>query len=154
MTISCGDIANFGLKIKTQGIRGQSFTFTGDGSTTSFALPFTPRDRRDIAIQINQSVTEAFTITTDGVITFTTAPSNNSTIVAFEDYVLLEDVAAKYNTYLADDVSIDELSFLTFPVNQRNKNVEIRIFSDSPFPLSVVSMVWEGQYSPKFIRRA
>lgn len=154
LTISCGDIANFGLKIKTKGVRGQSFTFTGDGSTTSFALPFTPRDRRDIAIQINQSLTEAFTITTDGVITFTTAPSNNSTIVAFEDYVLLEDVAAKYNTYLADDVSIDELSFLTFPVNQRNKNVEIRIFSDSPFPLSVVSMVWEGQYSPKFIRRA
>ena len=117
-------------------------------------MTFTPNDRRDIAIQINGAVTTAFTIDDNGVIVFATAPANNASIVAFEDFIFIKETTAKFNAYLADDVAIEDQSFHTFPVNQRNQNVEIRVYSDSPFPISLSSMVWEGQYSPRFIRRA
>lgn len=153
LTFSCGDIASFGLKMRTKGVRGRSFTFTGQAAVTNYPLPFKPNDRRDIAVHIDGVATTAFTINDDGVIIFNSAPVPGSTIEAFEDFIFVQESTAKFNDYLADDVAIEDQSFHTFPVNQRNKNVEIRIYSDSPFPLSLISMVWEGQYSPRFIRR-
>jgi hypothetical protein len=154
LKFSCGEIASFGLKLRVKGIRGDQFTFTGDGSTTAFSLPFTPHDRNDIVVKINDVSSTAFTINDAGSIVFSTAPANNSSILAYEDYTFVDEGAADVDYYLADDVAIEGESIYTFPVNQRNKNVEIRIFSNTPFPISLSSMVWEGQYSQRFIRRA
>ena len=154
LKFSCGEIASFGLKLRVKGVRGDQFTFTGDGSTTTFSLPFTPQDRNDVTVKINDVESTAFTINDTGNIVFSSAPANNSSILAYEDYTFVDEGAADVDYYLADDVAIEGESIYTFPVNQRNKNVEIRIFSNTPFPISLSSMVWEGQYSQRFIRRA
>lgn len=154
LKFSCGQTAGFGLKMKISGVRGKEFTFTGDGSTTTFALPFTPRDRNDIVVKIDGVQSTTFTINDAGSIVFTTAPAANTSILAYEDYIFLDEGAANLDYYLADDVAIEGQATFTFPVNQRNKNVEIRIFNNAPFPMSLTSMVWEGQYSQRFIRRA
>lgn len=148
------DVANFGLKFKVRGVRGQSFTFTGDGSKTVFTLPFTPNDRNDIVIKLDGVVNTSNTITHSGQITFTTAPANNSSILVYEDVFYTTESIARYDNYLADDVAIENEFIYTFPVNQRNNNVEIRVFNNDPFPISISSMTWEGQYSPRYIRRA
>jgi hypothetical protein len=55
--------------------------------------------------------------------------------------------------YLADDVPLNEQTVYTLPIHQRNTNFTLRVFSDSPFPISLTSMMWEGNYSPRFYRR-
>ena len=40
------------------------------------------------------------------------------------------------------------------PIHQRNTNFELKVTSDFPYPVSLVSMMWEGNYSPRFYRRA
>jgi hypothetical protein len=56
--------------------------------------------------------------------------------------------------YLANDVPLNEQTVYTLPIHQRNSNFTLRVFSDSPFPISLTSMMWEGNYSPRFYRRA
>ena len=55
--------------------------------------------------------------------------------------------------YLADDVPLVEENIFTIPLHQRSENFNMRVFSNSPFPVSLTSMMWEGQYSPRFYRR-
>jgi len=55
--------------------------------------------------------------------------------------------------YLADDVPLVEDNVFTLPIHQRSENFNVRVFSNSPFPVSLTSMMWEGQYSPRFYRR-
>jgi hypothetical protein len=40
------------------------------------------------------------------------------------------------------------------PIYQRPDNYTMKVTSNTPFPVSLVSMQWEGQYSPGFYRRA
>jgi hypothetical protein len=47
---------------------------------------------------------------------------------------------------------VDERVF-TVPINQRNTNFELKVTSNFPYPVSLVSMMWEGNYSPRFYRR-
>ena len=56
--------------------------------------------------------------------------------------------------YLADDVPLNEQTVYILPIHQRNSNFDLKVFSDSPFPISLTSMMWEGSYSPRFYRRA
>jgi hypothetical protein len=55
--------------------------------------------------------------------------------------------------YLANDIPFVNTSQFTIPIHQRSENIRLRIFSDSPFPVSLLSMKWEGNYSPKFYTR-
>jgi len=57
------------------------------------------------------------------------------------------------NYYLGDDVPIEEQNTFTVPIHQKTENYTLRIFSDSPFPLALTSMTWEGQYSPRYYKR-
>jgi hypothetical protein len=59
--------------------------------------------------------------------------------------------AADY--YLANDIPFVNTSQFTIPIHQRSENKRLRIFSDSPFPVSLLSMKWEGNYSPRFYTR-
>lgn len=56
--------------------------------------------------------------------------------------------------YLGNDVPLNEQTVYTLPIHQRNTNFTLRVFSDSPFPVSLTSMMWEGNYSPRYYRRA
>ena len=97
-----------------------------------------------------------FTVDRTGVlpkIIFNTAPVNNSTILIFiDEWYNLNPVVIADN-YLANDIPISEQTIFTLPIHQRTDNFTLRLFNDSPFPVSVNSMMWEGMYSPRFYRR-
>ncbi len=57
------------------------------------------------------------------------------------------------DTYLANDVAISEQSVFVLPIHQKTENFQVRLFNDSPFPVSLNSMMWEGNYSPRFYKR-
>ena len=56
--------------------------------------------------------------------------------------------------YRADNIPIVDEVIFTLPLYQRNTNFVTRIVASSPFPFTLNSMMWEGQYSPRFYRRA
>ena len=56
--------------------------------------------------------------------------------------------------YDADTNPIEQERIFTVPIHQRNTNFELKVTSDFPYPVSLVSMMWEGTYSPRFYRRA
>ena len=57
------------------------------------------------------------------------------------------------NTYVADSSPIAQEHKFTIPIHQRNTNFELKVTSNFPYPVSLVSMMWEGNYSPRFYRR-
>lgn len=58
------------------------------------------------------------------------------------------------DVYRADNTSLVDEKIFTLPINQRNTHFELRITSDFPYPVSLVSMAWEGNYSPRYYQRA
>lgn len=57
------------------------------------------------------------------------------------------------NSYLANDVPLKKTAEYTIPIYQRPENFRFQVISDTPFPVSILSMKWEGNYSPKNYRR-
>ena len=58
------------------------------------------------------------------------------------------------NFDLANDVPLDDQSVMMVPIHQKSDNFTLKVSSDSPFPVSITSMMWEGYYSPRFYRRS
>ena len=68
------------------------------------------------------------------------------------EWVAVKNVAeASY--YTGDSNPIKEEKTFTVPIHQRNTNFELKVTSNFPYPVSLVSMTWEGIYSPRFYRR-
>lgn len=57
------------------------------------------------------------------------------------------------NEYLASTVPLTSPTVVSVPVHKRNSDFKLQVRSDSPFPLSVDSCMWEGNYSPRYYRR-
>ena len=55
--------------------------------------------------------------------------------------------------YVSSNLSVDKQTLFHFPIHQRNNHFNVRVYSDSAFPVSLISMAWEGNYSPRFYRR-
>ena len=56
--------------------------------------------------------------------------------------------------YLANSSPTIDRSIPTVPIHQKNTNFDLKVNSSSPFPVSLNSMTWEGQYAPRYYRRA
>ena len=54
--------------------------------------------------------------------------------------------------YSADTNPVKSERQFIVPIHQRNTNFELKVTSDFPYPVSLVSMMWEGNYSPRFYR--
>tara|TARA_X000001382_G_scaffold26757_2_gene17213 strand:- start:9629 stop:12043 length:2415 start_codon:yes stop_codon:yes gene_type:complete len=68
------------------------------------------------------------------------------------DYIDVHPVIlANFN--LANDVPLDDQSVVMVPIHQKTDNFTLKVSSDTPFPVSITSMMWEGYYSPRFYRR-
>ena len=145
-----------GFKLRATGRLAGSKTHTGDGSNKDFKWTVSDLDyvdRSQVKVKVNNVTNTAFTFLSDTEIRFTSAPANGSTIVIYTDeWYELQPVTAA-NTYLADDVALNESTIFTLPIHQRSKNFTLRVFNDSPFPVSLNSMMWEGNYSPRFYRK-
>ena len=70
----------------------------------------------------------------------------------YEDFDVTYDVTAA-DSYEAGDVPLVQTRVFEVPINRLNRYYTLKAISDSPFPLAMNSMTWEGQYSPRFYRR-
>ena len=169
---SVGQSSVVGFKLKRKGIQAATQTFTGDGSTVAFSPDFTVKDKADVIVKKNgaiQTLTTDYTIADHAqnpyqiTVSFGSAPAAATTAAnvttpadSIENYVdnwytLTPTQEANY--YLGDDVPIETQNVFTVPIHQRTDNYTLRVFSDSPFPLALTAMSWEGNYSPRFYRR-
>ena len=145
-----------GFKLNATGRFAGKREYTGDGSTTDFNwnvgdLDYV--DRNQVKVKINNVTNTAFTFQSDTEIRFSSAPATGDKILIYlDEWYQLQPVTSA-NTYLADDVALNESTVFTLPIHQRSKNFTLRVFNDSPFPVSLNSMMWEGNYSPRFYRR-
>lgn len=57
------------------------------------------------------------------------------------------------NEYLASTAPLSKPAIVSVPIHKRNSDFQLQVKSDSPFPLSVDSCMWEGNYSPRYYRR-
>ena len=136
-----------------------------------FTVPFPLKTENGIVVKVDgakQDINTAYTVTTtdaQATVTFlsghiplkertvanVTKPAQTIEITTDTWY----DVQPTQDSgqYLADDVPLTEESVFTIPIHQRSDNFNLRVFSNSPFPVSLTSMMWEGQYSPRFYRR-
>ena len=144
------------FKLNSLGRFAGTKQYIGDGNTTDFnwvAGDLNPIDRNQVKVKVNNVSNTSFTFLSDTEIRFNSAPALGDEVLIFLDewYELAPSQMA--NEYLADDVPLDESRVVTIPIHQRSKNFSLRIFNDSPFPVSLNSMMWEGNYSPRFYRR-
>ena len=56
-------------------------------------------------------------------------------------------------TYTANDVAMASEGVHEVPVYQRNENISLSIIGDTPLPVSLLGMTWEGKYNKKFYSR-
>ena len=145
-----------GFKLKSTGVRQGEVVRQGDGETTLFTWTdedFNYVDDDQVKVKVDGVVNTAFTVTADKQITFSSAPANNTEILIYLDewYNLVPTIMA--NTYLANDIALSDQSVVQIPIHQRIDNFQLRIFNDSPFPVSLNSMMWEGHYSSRHYRR-
>ena len=165
MKFAVGLSSEVGFKLKRVGYVGQSETFTGDSTngtngTDTFTTPFELLTEDNVVVKIDGAVEPAanYTITNAngrGTVEF------SATNVPLVGEIITVETDTWYDTqpvkiaggYLLDDVPLEETSVFTVPIHQRPENFELRVFSNSPFPISLTSMAWEGQYSPRYYRR-
>ena len=156
MKFAVGLSGVMGFKLKSTGIRQGKKEYTGDGSTTVFNwikedLDYI--DKNQIKVQVDGVITTAFTVSGDYQVTMNTAPANNSKVLIYLDEWYNLNPTHMADTYLANDIALSDQSVFTIPIHQKANNFQLRIFNDSPFPVSLNSMMWEGNYSPRFYKR-
>ncbi len=145
-----------GFKLNALGRFAGKVNFTGDGTNKIYSwlasdLNYINRDQ--IKVKINNVETTDFSFLNDTKIEFTTAPAANDVILVYLDEWYDIQPVTSANAYIANDVPLDDSNVFTIPIHQRSQNYKIKLFSDSPFPVSINSMMWEGNYSPRFYRR-
>ena len=57
------------------------------------------------------------------------------------------------NSYDLNSVNMSVDAIHTVPIYQRNENLTFKIIGDTPFPVSLLSLNWEGKYNTGFYRR-
>jgi len=156
MKFAVGLSGVMGFKLKSKGIRQGKREYTGDGSTTVFnwdPSDISYVDRDQLKVKINNVVTTAFTVNTDTQLTLSSAPANGATVLIYLDEWYNLNPVVLADSYLANDIPLSDQSVFTLPIHQKTDNFTLRLFNDTPFPVSLNSMMWEGIYSPRFYRR-
>ena len=156
MKFAVGLSGVMGFKLKSTGIEQGTITYTGDASTTDFNWiedDISYIDRDQVKVRVDNVVNTAWSFLSDTSIRFTNAPADGAKIVIYLDEWYNLSPIQQANTYLANDIALAEQSVFTLPIHQKTDNFQVRLFNDSPFPVSLNSMMWEGVYSPRFYRR-
>jgi len=156
MKFAVGLSGVMGFKLKSTGTLQGKKEYTGDNSTTVFNwteddLDYIDKDQ--IKVTLDGVTTTAFTVSGDTQITFSSAPGTNVKIKIYLDEWYNLNPTQIADTYLANDIALSEQSVFSIPIHQKTSNFQLRIFNDSPFPVSLNSMMWEGNYSPRFYKR-
>tara|TARA_B100000085_G_scaffold69694_2_gene62394 strand:- start:2207 stop:4828 length:2622 start_codon:yes stop_codon:yes gene_type:complete len=153
-TFSVGLSGVMSFKLKSNGSHPQSVSFTGDGSTTNFEFQLDYQDREQIKVKVNGVEDTSFTFVDDNEIQIPSAPEDGHEVLIYLDEWYQLSPVTNANYYLANDIPLTDQQYVTLPIHQNNKNFTLKLFNDSPFPVSVGSMMWEGNYSPRYYRRS
>ena len=156
MKFAVGLSGVMGFKLKSKGIRQGKKEYTGDGSTTVFTWDpsqISYIDSNQIKVKINNVVTTAFTVNSNTQLTMNAAPANGATVLIYTDEWYNLNPVIKADQYLANDIPLADQTVFTLPIHQKTDNFTLRLFNDTPFPVALNSMMWEGIYSPRFYRR-
>ena len=159
MKFAVGLSGVMGFKLKSKGIRQGKKEYIGDGSTTVYSWineDINYIDDDQIKVKLDNVITTAFTVDRTGTlpkITFSSAPGNGVKILIYLDEWYNLNPVVKADNYLANDIAVVDHAIFTLPIHQKTDNFTLRLFNDSPFPVSLNSMMWEGIYSPRFYRR-
>jgi len=131
---------------------------TTGGSGTGLTVDITTSGGAITAAVVNQSgtgykVNELITVSTGGANAKLMIKTLPDSVEIYMDqwYTLTPTQEANY--YLGDDVPLETQNIFSVPIHQKSDNYTLRVFSDSPFPLALTSMSWEGNYSPRYYRR-
>jgi hypothetical protein len=156
MKFAVGLSGGLGFKLKSDGVRQGKKEYIGDGNTTVFSWiedDISYIDTDQIKVKVNDAESTAFTVSGDTQITFNTAPPQDASILIYlnEWYEVYPTIIA--DNYIANDVALSNLSVFSVPIHQRTENFQLRVFNDSPFPVALNSMMWEGQYSTRSYTR-
>ena len=156
MKFAVGLSGMMSFKLQQTGRLPYELNFTGNGSNTNFT--FNKRDldyvdRSDVKVTVNGINETGFSFTNDTTIVFNSAPANNAKIRFFIEEWFSVQPTIEANTYLANDVPLDNENVFTIPIHQRTENFRLKMFNNSPFPVAVNAMMWEGNYTPRFYRR-
>ena len=156
MKFSVGLSGVMGFKLKSIGSTQGSREYTGDGSTTNFnwiTSDLNYIDRDQVKVSINKVDSTAWSFVNDTEIQFSSAPAVGDIVKIYLDEWYNLSPTQVADTYLASDIALEDQSLFSVPVHQKTENFQIRLFNDSPFPVALNSMMWEGNYSPRFYRR-
>ena len=159
MKFAVGLSGVMGFKLKSRGVGQGQREYTGDGTTTEFSwidADLSYIDDNQIKVRLNNVETTAFTVDRTGnapKVILNSAPAAGVNIVIFLDEWYNLNPVVKADQYLANDIPLSEQSVFTLPIHQKSDNFTLRLFNDTPFPVSLNSMMWEGIYSPRFYRR-
>lgn len=63
-----------------------------------------------------------------------------------------EFTSSTFNQYLVADVLVEDEYIGTVPVYEKNNNFNLSIKSTTPLPATLISLTWEGDYSPKYYK--
>lgn len=58
------------------------------------------------------------------------------------------------NVYDLDNINLSASSTHEVPIYQRNENLTMNIIADTPYPCSLLAVVWEGRVGNKFYKRS
>ena len=172
MKFAVGLSGVMGFKLKSKGVRQGTKEYTGDGTTTEFPyiddnLNYIDDDQ--VRVKLNNVVTTGFTVNRSGAVpkivfsALSGAETDNQNtdgspktgvkiLIYLDEWYSLNPVINADN-YLANDIAVSDHATFTLPIHQKTDNFTLRLFNDSPFPVSLNSMMWEGIYSPRFYRR-
>ena len=157
MKFAVGLSGMMSFKLKQKGRLPYLVEFTGDGTTTTFT--YNKRDldfaaRSDVKVRVNGVSKTGFTFTDDTTIVLSAAPEDGQKVEFYIDEWFDVQPVTEANTYLANDVPLNSDNVFTIPIHQRTENFNLKMFNNSPFPVAVNAMMWEGKYTPRFYRRA
>lgn len=145
------------FKLKQTGRLPYLVEFTGDGTTTTFTYNKNDLDfneRSDVKVRVNGVSKTGFTFTNDTTIVLSAAPGDGEKVEFYVDEWFDVQPVTEANTYFANDVPLNSDTVFTIPIHQRTENFNLKMFNNSPFPVAVNAMMWEGKYTPRFYRRA
>ena len=172
MKFAVGLSGTMGFKLKSKGVRQGKREYTGDGSTTEFSFidgDLSYIDDDQVKVKLNNVVTTGFTVNRSGAVpkivfsalsgAATTlqntdgSPKTGVKILIYLDEWYSLNPVINADQYLANDIPIADQTVFTLPIHQKTENFTLKLFNDTPYPVALNSMMWEGTYSPRFYRR-
>jgi hypothetical protein len=156
MKFSVGLSGEMNFKVQQKGKLPYFVDFVGDGTADTFQFNRNELDyaeRRDIKVSVDGVRTVGFQFNNDTTIELTDTPAANAKIKFYIDEWFAVYPVIEANEYIANDIAMDNQNVFTLPLHQRTENVNVRIVNNSPFPVALNSMMWEGNYTPRFYRR-